>query len=136
MIIKILNVCVLHADIDVIKQKRGEGRVDIHRYSRHVYSNDDDLVEALNTFYAPEDTLIVSHHEKTNSKLHLMRSSCARLFNKEDIILIRIINGGSIRVTIFGIGNLYVKVNVIKHYLISLYRCLYKNGKNKQRKED
>ena len=70
IIIKILNVCLLHADVDVIKQKRGEGRVDINRYSRHVYSNDDDLVEALNMFYAPEDTLIDSHHEKTNSKLH------------------------------------------------------------------
>ena len=85
MIIKILNVCVLHAEVDVIKQKRGEGRVDIHRYSKHVYSSDDDdLVETLNTFYAPEDTLIDSHHEKANSKLHLMRSSCVRLFNKED----------------------------------------------------
>ena len=104
-IIKIFNVCILHADIDVIKQKRGEGRVDIHRYSRHVYSNDDVLVEATITLYAPEDTLIDSRHEKTNSKLHLMRSSCVRLFNKEDIILIKIINGGSIRVTIFGIGN-------------------------------
>ena len=64
MIIKILNVCVLHADVDVIKQKRGEGRVDIHRYSKHVFSNDYDLVEVLNTYYAPEDTLIDSHHEK------------------------------------------------------------------------
>ena len=89
MIIKILNGCILHTDANVIKQKRGEGRVDIHRYSKHVYSSDDDLVEALNTFYAPEDTLIDSHHEKTNSKLHLMRSLCVRLFNKEDIILIK-----------------------------------------------
>ena len=105
MIIKSLNVCVLHADVDVIKQKSGEARVDIHRYCRHVYSNDDDLVEALNTFYALEDTLIVSHHEKTNSKLHLIRSSCVRLFNKNDIILgISVIS--------------YIKVNVIKHYLI------------------
>ena len=104
-IIKILNVCVLHADVDVIKQNRGEGRVDIHRYSKHVFSSDDDLVEALNTFYNPEDTLIDSHHEKTNSKLHLMRSSCVWLFSKEDIILIKIINGSRIRVTIFGIGN-------------------------------
>ena len=64
MIIKILNVCVLHADVDVIKQKKGEGRIDIHRYSKHVYSSDDDLVETLNTFYVPEDTLIDSHHEK------------------------------------------------------------------------
>ena len=105
MIIKILNVCVPHADVNVIKQTRGEGKVDIHRYSRHVYSNNDELVEALNTFYVPEDTLLDSHHEKTNSKLHLMRSSCVRLFNIEDIIPIKIINGGSIRVTIFGIGN-------------------------------
>ena len=59
MIIKILNVCVLHANVDVTKQKRDEGRVDIHRYSRRVYSSDDDLVEALNTFYAPEHSLIV-----------------------------------------------------------------------------
>ena len=43
--------------------------------------------------------------KKTNSKLHLMRSSCVRLFNIEDTISIKIINGGSIRVTIFGIGN-------------------------------
>ena len=57
-------VCVLHADVDVIKQKRVKETVDIHRYSRHIYSNDDDLIEALNTFYAPEDTLIDSHHEK------------------------------------------------------------------------
>ena len=93
-------MCVFYnADVDVIKQKTDEGRVDIHRYSKYVYSSDDDLDEALNTFYAPED----SHHEKTNSKLHLMRSSCVRLFNKEDIILIK--SGGSIRVTIFGIGN-------------------------------
>ena len=111
MIIKILHVCVLHADVDVIKQKRGEGRVDIHRYSKDVHSSDDGLVEALNTFYAPEGTFIDSHHEKkkknkqTNSKLHLMRSPCIRLFNKEDIILIKIINGGSILVIIFGIRN-------------------------------
>ena len=59
MIIKILNVCVLRADVDVIKEKRGEGRVDIHRYSKHVYSSDDDLIESLNTFYAPEDTLVI-----------------------------------------------------------------------------
>ena len=42
---------------------------------------------------------------KKKSKLHLMKASCVRLFNKEDVILIKIINDGSIRVTTFGIGN-------------------------------
>ena len=111
MIIKILNVCVLHAEVDVIKQKRGEGRVDIHRYSKHVYSSDDDdLVETLNTFYAPEDTLIDSHHVKTNSKLHLMRSSCVRLFNEEDIIIIKKLMAV---VLCLGLGFNVIKINVI-----------------------
>ena len=63
------------------------------------------MLQNIHTLIVIMKTLIGSYHEKTNSKLHLIKSSCVRLLDKEDIILIKIINGGSIRVTIFEIGN-------------------------------